>query len=54
MGFRACAGAVNERARTDFGRTGQHLYDDADGEVVVIATELALAEAGERGREVSG
>ena len=54
VGFGACAGAINERARTDFGWAGQHLYDDADGEVVVFAAELALAEAGEKGRNVSG
>ena len=53
VGFRARAGAVNERARTDFGWAGQHLDDDADGKVVVVAAELALAEAGERGRKVS-
>lgn len=52
--FWARAGAVNKRARTDFGLAGQHLHDDADGEVVVVAAELALAEAGERGRKVSG
>ena len=55
VGFGACAGAISERARTDFGGAGQHLYDDADGEVVVVfAAELALAEAGEKGRNVSG
>ena len=54
VGFGACAGAISERARTDFGRAGQHLYDDAYGEVVVFAAELALAEAGEKGRNVSG
>ena len=54
MGFWARASAVDERARTDFGRAGQNLYDDTDDGVVVVAAELALAEAGERRREVSG
>ena len=54
MGFWAGASAVNERARTDFGRPGQHLYDYADGEIVVVAAELALAEAEGKGRKVSG
>ncbi len=46
MGFRSDAGAVHERARTDFGPAGQYLYDDTDGAVVVFAVEFALAEAG--------
>lgn len=51
MGFRSYAGAVHERARTNLGRAGQHLYNETDGAVVVFAVEFALAEArcGEEG-----
>ena len=48
MGFRSSAGAVYERARSNFGSAGQELYHKADGAVVQFAeVEFALAEARE-------
>lgn len=46
MGFRSGAGAVYERARSNFGPAGQELYDETEGAVVVFAVvEFTLAEA---------
>ena len=46
MVFGSDAGAVYERARTNFGPAGQDLYDKTDGAIVVLAVvEFALAEA---------